>query len=206
MESNERQGRATQAAAWLWVVAVHAGLFWLLTHQDREPRVEKEGPRLRLVFVAPVRPPALSPPATPSPVVPAITARDARLPRRPSVVLSTPTAQTPEAPPATADELLKQGRQWAQENVSPAFGADPFRSRRARLPGGERRGRFRMKESLSAEKVLQRIGQAAGGSGYTSSPCPRIGSNLPGLLTATSDQERELLEEELRRDREYCRP
>lgn len=205
MESSERQGRATQAAAWLWVVAVHAGLFWLLTHQDRQPRLEKEGPRLRLVFVAPARPPAPSPPATrPFRVPSAIRAPDTSPPRRPSVVLSTPTA--PEALPATADELLEQGREWARENVSPAFGADPFRSRRARLPGGDRRGRFRMQEPLSTEKVLQRIGQAVGGSGYTSSPCPRIGSNLPGLLTATSDRERELLEEELRRDREYCRP
>lgn len=63
-----------------------------------------------------------------------------------------------------------------------------------------------MKEPLSPEKILQRIGQALGGSGYASSPCPRIESNIPGLLTAPSDNERELLEEELRRDREYCRP
>jgi hypothetical protein len=31
-------------------------------------------------------------------------------------------------------------------------------------------------------------------------------ANLPGLLTAISGHERELLEEELRRDAEYCRP
>ena len=37
-------------------------------------------------------------------------------------------------------------------------------------------------------------------------PCPRIQANISGLLTATSDRERKLLDEELRRDRELCRP
>jgi hypothetical protein len=63
-----------------------------------------------------------------------------------------------------------------------------------------------MKEPLSPQKILQKIGSMAGGPGYSQSPCPRIASNLSGLLTATSEHERELLDEELRRDREYCRP
>lgn len=63
-----------------------------------------------------------------------------------------------------------------------------------------------MKEPLSPQKALQAIGEMAGGRGYSQSPCPRIASNLPGLLSATSDHERELLNEELRRGAEYCRP
>ena len=109
---------------------------------------------------------------------------------------------------AELDALLDEAtaRDWAREQAAPTFTADPFASRRGQLPGGDGRGRFRMKEPLSPQKVLQMIGGMAGGPGYSQSPCPRIASNLGGLLTATSDQERELLEEELRRDREYCRP
>ena len=37
-------------------------------------------------------------------------------------------------------------------------------------------------------------------------PCPSIQSRLSGLLASTSDHDRELLQEELRRDRAYCQP
>ena len=59
-----------------------------------------------------------------------------------------------------------------------------------------------MKEPVSAARIVERIGEAFGNRPV----CPDIQGRIAGLLTANSDRERELLDEELRRDREYCRP
>jgi hypothetical protein len=206
MQGSERQGGATQAIAWLGVIGVHACLLWLLMRQAPGAANLDDGPRLRLVFVAPARP--LPPPASPprSSVPTAQIPRSTPTARRPLVVLTAPVAQTSEPAAPAADQLQEQAREWAARQTSPTFAADPLGSRRAQLPGGDGRGRFRMKEPLSPQKILQKIGGMAGGPGYSQSPCPRIASNLSGLLAATSEHERELLDEELRRDREYCRP
>lgn len=205
MRSEGKQGYATQVAAWLGVIAVHAGLFWVLTYQDRESRPLENGARLRLLFIDPVLRSTPSSPPTPSSVPQAQIRHSTAAPKRPAVVLSpTPTIANPTSDlPATAAELLEQGREWAREQAAPSFAANPLRSRRAQLPGGDRRGGFRMREPLTAARVVGFIGKAFGDPGP---PCPRIQARISGLLTATSDHERELLEEELRRDREYCRP
>ena len=204
MRSEGKQGYATQVAAWLGVMAVQVGLFWVLTYQDRESRPLENGVRLRLLFVDPALRSTPSPP-TPSPVPQAQIRPSASAPKRPAVVLSpAPTIANPTSDlPITAAELLEQGRDQAREQAAPSFAADPLRSRRPQLPGGDRRGSFRMREPLSAARVVGFIGKAFGDPGP---PCPRIQARISGLLTATSDRERELLEEELRRDREYCRP
>ncbi len=204
MRSERKQGYAAQVAAWLGVVAVHMGLFWVLTYQDRESRPLENNARLRLLFIDPVLRSTPSPP-TPSPVPQAQIRHSASAPKRPAVVLTlAPTIANPTSNlPITAAELLEQGREQAREQAAPSFAPDPFRSRRPQLPGGDRRGSFRMREPLSAARVVGFIGKAFGDPGP---PCPRIQARISGLLTATSDRERELLDEELRRDREYCRP
>lgn len=206
MQGSERQAGATQAIAWLGVVGVHVCLLWLLTRQEPGTANVDDGPRLRLLSVTPARP--LPPPVSPprSSIPPAQIPRGAPTARRPLVVLTAPVVQTSEPVVPAADQLQEQARDWAARQAPPAFAADPFGSRHAQLPGGDGRGRFRMKEPLSPQKILQKIGSMAGGPGYSQSPCPRIASNLSGLLTATSEHERQLLDEELRRDREYCRP
>lgn len=212
MQSKERLGGGTQVVAWLGVLVVHAGLFWLLTCQGRLTTQSGSAERLRLVFVprsrqmAPVAPsdPLVLPPLPSRPVRPAIRPRPIDLAAPAGPPLPTPSASTAEATPSS--NWAEQARQSAQAREPLSFTADPLRNRHAQLPGGDGRGRFRMKEPLTPRKVLRAIGEMAGGRGYSQSPCPRIAANLPGLLTATSDQERELLEEELRRDREYCRP
>ncbi len=60
-----------------------------------------------------------------------------------------------------------------------------------------------MRDPLTPARVVGFIGKLFGDPGP---PCPRIKDGIQGLLTATSDRERELLDEALRRDREYCRP
>ncbi len=101
-------------------------------------------------------------------------------------------------------ELIEQSRAWAHPQApEPSFTSDPLRSRRAQLPGGDAPGRFRMREPVTPAQALAMVGKLFGDPG---DPCPRIRSQLNGLLTAASDRERELLQEEVRRDREYCRP
>lgn len=205
MRTNERQERATQAMAWLCVVAVHAGLLWLLVQPLGRGQTDRgEQVRLRLVFLEPVRQP---PPAAVAPLPPVATARAA-----PARTVSRPGRFPRTAAPATepasnsvvpAAELLEQGRQWAREQSPPDFQAAPLRSRRAQLPGGDRADTFRMRQPPSPKRVMDFIARAFGDPGP---PCPRIQANIAGLLSATSEREQELLEHELRRDRELCRP
>lgn len=210
MRSKERWGSGTQVAAWLGVLLVHVGLFWLLTCQGRLTTQSGSGERLRLVFVPRLRQTAPAAPSDPV-VLPPPPSRSVRPAIQPQPIdLATPVGPPlPAVSPAEAalpTGWAEQTRQSVQTREPLSFSADPLRSRHAQLPGGDGRGRFRMKEPLSPQKILQKIGSMAGGPGYSQSPCPRIASNLPGLLTATSEHERELLNEELRRDREYCRP
>lgn len=214
MESSERQGRATQVAAWLSVVAIHMGLFWLLAYQGRTSQDRDREDRLRLVFIQPVLRPLPSPPS-PSPLSSSdpLPAQHAAVVHsigpRVSVTPSPLSAHIEPAPAAAPDkDWMEQVRQAARQQAPASFVADPLRSRRVQLPGGESAGRFSMRKRLSGSQIASGIGQFLGlhPPGYNPDPCPRIRSNIPGLLTATSDHERELLDEELRRDREYCRP
>ncbi len=205
MRTNERQERATQAMAWLCVALVHAGLLWLLVQPLGRGQADRgQLVRLRLVFLEPIRPP--------SPVAARPLAPDAPARARPARAVSQPkrvpraaaSATEPAADSAvSAAELLEQGRQWAREQSPPDFRAAPLRSRRAQLPGGDHADAFRMRPPPSPKRVMDFIARAFGDPG---SPCPRIQANISGLLTATSERERKRLEDELRRDRELCRP
>ena len=205
MRTGERQERATQAIAWLCVLAVHAGLLWLLVQPFSRGQADRSEPvRLRLVFLEPIRQPA---PATVASLPAGATAH--AMPTRnahPPIMLPPVDASANEPMPGTgasAAELLEQGRQWAREQSPPGFEATPLRSRRAQLPGGERTDTFHMRPPPSPKRVMGFIARAFGDPGP---PCPRIQANIAGLLAATSNRERSLLEEELRRDRELCRP
>ena len=191
--------------AWLVVVAVHAALLWILIQPLSRRQTDKgEQVRLRLVFLEPAGPPSpLATASLPAPMSARTTT--ARAVRRPSANPPAAVAATEPAtdPVVSATELLEQGRQWAREQSPPDFQAAPLRSRRAQLPGGDRAGVFRMRPPPSPKRVMDFIARAFGDPG---SPCPRIQANISGLLTATSARERKLLEEELHRDHELCRP
>lgn len=211
MQSRDGQGPATQAVAWMWVLAVHAGLSWLLIHQDSTLPKAKESERMRLVFV--------SVPRTLAPEKRGLVSSTSPAPRDRLPIERPSTAPPPAARPALElvapaldhvdsdavaepNDRWEQSRHWAREPSALAFQADPLRSRRAQLPGGERPGAFRMKEPMSPARVLATIARAFGDK----DPCPNIRSRVSGLLTAPSERDRALLQEELRRDREYCRP
>lgn len=205
MRSNE-QGRSTQVIACAWIVVVHAGLFWLLGLHDRVSGRQSDETRMRLAFVERIVRPSARPPLPPAPRrgLRTLPARS----DRPSVEIASKRAERDPAAAltatATAGELLEQGREWARQQApAPSFASDPLRSRRAQLPGGDRPESFRMRDPLTPARVVGFIGKLFGDPGP---PCPRIKDGIQGLLTATSDRERDLLDEELRRDREYCRP
>lgn len=205
MQAGERQERATQAMAWLCVVAVHAGLSWLLLQPlSRGQADRREQVRLRLVFLEPSRQPS---PAVVASLAPVATARalSARTVRRPNLLPRSAASATEPASnsAASAAELLEQGRQWAREQSPSDFQPAPLHSRRARLPGSDRADAFRMRPPPSPKRAMHAIARAFGDPGP---PCPRVQANIAGLLAATSDRERKLLDEELRRDRELCRP
>jgi hypothetical protein len=201
MQADE-QGRGGKVAAWLVVGMVHAGLFWLLTtHNARDPNAKPES-RMRLLMLA------ATPRAPTTPPPPALQPKLQIIPPRAvthTVVLDTSTASAPAPPAASANAsaILQQSHDWVRQQApTPTFTQDPLRSRRAQLPGGERTDSFRMREPRSLASALSLVGKAFGDPGP---PCPRVQARLYGLLTATSDKDRKLLEEELRRDQQFCR-
>jgi hypothetical protein len=192
----EEHGRGVRLTAWLVVGLVHAGLLWLLTVHTANEHSAKPESRMRLLMLE-ARPPA--PTASPLPPQP-----EARI-SQPRPVMQTIVRNTsaPSTAPANAGELLQQGHDWARQQApSPTFTQDPLRSRRANLPGGEQADTFRMREPRSPASAMSFIAKAFGDPGP---PCPRVKARLHGLLSATSDKERKLLEEELRRDQQFCR-
>ena len=78
MRSKEWRGSGAQVAAWLGVLVVHAGLFWLLTCQGRLTTQPGNGERLRLVFVPRSRQTAPAAPSGPV-VLPPRSSRPARV-------------------------------------------------------------------------------------------------------------------------------
>jgi hypothetical protein len=178
-------------------------MFWLLAYQGRISQKSTVGERLRLVFVQPAGRTAVDPTPSPAPARP-IAGPHVPFAPRPidEAVSQAPSSTAQPASHAPAATLMDQARQVATDQAPLSFASDPLRNRRAQLPGGDRRGSFRMKEPVSAARIVERIGEAFGNRPV----CPDIQGRIAGLLNATSDRERELLDEELRRDREYCRP
>ena len=197
-----RQEHFARTIAWLVMVLVHAGIFWLLSTQRSLDSRTHDEPRLRLLWlVAPDPPkPVVAMPSAPRALHTAPTAR----PKPAATPSVEPVTTTPVATaPANTGDLLEQGRAWArQQDADADFKSDPLRSRRAQLPGGDRVGGFRMKEPMSPARALENVAKFFGDPGP---PCPRAQARLHGLLTATSDKERALLQEELRRVRQFCR-
>lgn len=110
-------------------------------------------------------------------------------------------AAMPEPSRPLSAVFLEQGRQLARAQAGTHdFVQDPFANRRHALSdvGG---GRFRMKEPMSAAKVVAGIGQLFGGAGYETDPCPRIRRNIAALGPGGDS---ELLQEEFRRQRQFC--
>lgn len=183
----------------LVVVSLHAlmvSLLWRLPTTSDANVARESGPRIRFL-------PRQAPVRTPEPILAARAA--STRPARPAVsmprAVSAPTAVQAAAPDplsASTADLLAQGAAWANASApNPDFGSDPLRQRHARLPGGDRPGRFVMRRSVSPEQVVRFIGLLFAGPGYDTDPCRRIRQNVDGLMTDLSDPGREQLGREL---------
>lgn len=193
--------------AWMTVIAVHAGLLWILVLVPREPqavRGHEVRTRLAILPARPDAPPLLHTPSV-RPQAQATSASD----MPPSSARYLPSAAAPprqdQATPGRVPvDWSERARDWVQaQETGPAPGAaDPLRIGRSAALQDVRAEAFRTSEPVSVHRVLQGIGELFGGS--PPSPCQTATANIPGLLTATSARERELLQEELRRQRRYC--
>ncbi len=206
------ESRVERVIAWGLVAGLHIGIFWLLTYAPVARRVDTDPFRMRLVLI----PKALAPNSPVVPVAPLVTtgqprrkpqARviDAVQPRLDDAMVA-PVSAVPAPIENTVDWQQQARAVVRQQAASDAmtFAPDPLRSRRARLPGGgPRRDTFVMHQAVTPAHVAGFIGGLFGG--YPP-PCPRVRENIAGLLTSTSGHDRELLQEELRQQREYCAP
>jgi hypothetical protein len=192
--------------AWCCVLIAHVLALWWLTrpHAATQPGIESDG--LDVVWVEPARPVAPTPPAdVPPQPAPSATASvqdevDRRL-EAPSI--STPTAEAVIDPaPALSAVFIEQGREWErQQHSADDFARNPLTHRT--VPRAEpRRDSFAMREPVSPASVVASIGKLLNGPDYTTDPCPRIRDNINNLATGGPS---ELLDEELRRDRQLCR-
>lgn len=203
---DDRDGRRSERLIALGLVAgLHLGLFWLLTCTPVARRADSQESRMRLVW--------LPAPAAKVADVPQTADRAPRPRLQARIVEPTqPRIETPSmAPPATVArekpvDWQQQAREAARQqetSAGPSFAADPLPDRRAQLSGGDRGGRFAMREAVSPADVAGFIG---GLFGSYPPPCPRVRQNIAGLLTSTSNRDRQLLQEELRQQRECCAP
>lgn len=198
-----RRFDAGHVAALAVAVLLHAVAGWLVLHaRNGRSDASDEAGALQVTWIerpasVPSRPPE---PATES-------RRERRAPlredapaiRQPEAVVHDDAVPKPSRPLSVV--FLEQGRQLARAQAGAHdFVQDPFANRRHALSdaGG---GRFRMKEPMSAAKVVAGIGQLFGGAGYETDPCPRIRRNIAALGPGGDS---ELLQEEFRRQRQFC--
>lgn len=195
--------------AWCCVLTAHLLAWWWLTRPQiaQPPGVEADG--LDVVWIEPARPAAPMPLPTDVPPRPGSSAtvgvHDEIGRRAGASSASTPIAEAvvgPDSAPPLSAVFIEQGRGWAQQEHRPHdFARNPLTHRT--VPRAEpRRDRFVMRETITPASVVAGIGKLLGGPGYMTDPCPRIRDNINNLATGGPS---ELLDEELRRDRQLCR-
>lgn len=104
---------------------------------------------------------------------------------------------TPEPSRPLSAVFIEQGKAVARGDTD--YARNPLTATAPTL--GDTSERIRMREAMTAAKVVAGIGQIFGGPGYTTNPCPRIRRNIAALGTGGDS---ELLQEEVRRHRQFC--
>jgi len=185
-------------AAWLAVLGVHLVFWWILTRATSV--FVPFGTTVDALQVIWIDPPPVPAPAVASASSPVARNRKLKAPLAapPDSVRDAPTAGV--SVPMSA-VFIDQGRRWAEARAGDdGFGRDPLAHRDPALPG-RRADTFRMRDPVSPQAVLRRIGTVFAGTNYSTDPCPRIRENIAGLAPG-GDGER--LQEELRRQHAYC--
>ena len=202
---NTGKGRHDGAIAWMLLLVLHGLFGWMLTRIAHVPPPPRADSDLQVVYVQSIARDArrelreLS--IAPGKRLAADAARPDSPPPAPTAPAgAVPATTTTRSSPAV---LIEQGRQaiarQAQDDFAPA---DPFASRRARLPGAGG-GRFRMRKQRTPEEVVNAVvGYLFAPQGYEQDPCPRNRSNIDGLITRGDSP---ALQRELEFERKYCR-
>ena len=188
--------------ACLVVLGTHLLLWWMLMRATTIfVSVDEGSDALQVSWIEPPAPMPVIPLATAMPAPPQRTGVG-----KPDVAAARAIdpdrdAASPQAQPSMSAVFIEQGRRLLDaQDDGDDFTRDPFASRNARLPG-KQADTFRMRDPISPQAVLRRIGKVFGGAGYTTDPCPQIRENIAGLAPGGDS---ELLQEELRRQRAYC--
>jgi hypothetical protein len=192
-----------RVATWALVVVVHLALVWGLT-RPLPPQGSLDAAPLQIHWIEramsrPHPPPPEAPASARSQAArPAPTAQDTRISE---VHAPEPAAAVREEVGALSAVFLEQGRRWV-EDAAPIgnFQSNPLAVRED-LIALPRTDRFRMRDPVTPERVVQAVGVLFGGADYSTDPCPRVRRNLANLATGS---DRALVEEEVRRHRQFC--
>lgn len=98
--------------------------------------------------------------------------------------------------------------EWADNNkIEPDYQRDILGDRIPVSLAKSEQDRFRMRKQISGKDVIEGTAQFLGlwPPGYTTDPCPKIERNIGGLIGDARSAARELLDEELRRQKTHCR-
>lgn len=186
-------------------LCVHAaiGTWAVLSSRTGDDAIHADA--LQVTWIEPTPPVAPPVAATPEP---ATTPRPANpaAPRRIAATAPAASAEAEAMPTATPEPsrplsavFIEQGKAVARGDTGTGFTRNPLTATAPTL--GDTSERIRMREAMTAAKVVAGIGQIFGGPGYTTNPCPRIRRNIAALGTGGDS---ELLQEEVRRHRQFC--
>jgi hypothetical protein len=170
------------------------------------PAPEPAADALLLTWIEPapdapaVDAPALAPAPAEAPVRSAATADPRpRESKAGAVAEVRPEPPTPEPLRPLSAVFIEQGKALARSQEIVDFARNPLDDRASGLDAPAER--IRMREPMSAARVVAGIGQLFGGPGYETSPCPRIRRNIAALGPGG---DRAALQEEVRRYQQHC--
>lgn len=110
-----------------------------------------------------------------------------------------PDPPAPEPLRSLSAVFIEQGKALARAQETVDFARNPLDARASGVEAPAER--IRMREPMSAARVVSGIGQLFGGPGYETSPCPRIRRNIAALGPGG---DRAALQEEVRRYQQHC--
>ena len=186
-----------RVAAGAFAVALNVALFALLMRAMQWPaQPASDTPPLQVVWIS-APPAALSvrPPSTRNPDTNALRAgRRLPAPRDTSSRLASASPDiAPEGARPLSAVLLQQVRSAAAAQAQD-FSQNPLANRPIQLPGRPADA-FRMREPLTAARVVAGIGTLFGGSGYAADACPELHRQVAQLgLTDSNADRRHALE------------
>jgi hypothetical protein len=194
---------ATQRFALAVTVLVHVVAALLALASRGPPGPGPAVDPLQLVWIepAPAAPVADAPTPAEAPVRSRATPRPppSRAPDPAVAAIDDPDPPPPEPTRSLSAVFIGQGKALARSQDAVDFARNPLVDRATGIEAPAER--IRMREPMSAARVVAGIGQLFGGPGYETSPCPRIRRNIAALGPGG---DRAAVQEEVRRHQQHC--